>query len=69
MISHNGFTTGSQAYLTGQLRDNRGMSRDGKRVFFDTANALVPSDSNGQRDVYMWEDGKVQLIFERGGLG
>jgi hypothetical protein len=62
VISHNSFNTGSQAYLTGQLRDNRGMSRDGKRVFFDTANALVPSDSNGQRDVYVWEDGKVQLI-------
>jgi hypothetical protein len=61
VISHNS-RSATGAYLTGQLRDNRGMSRDGKRVFFDTVNALVPRDSNGQRDVYVWEDGAVQLI-------
>jgi hypothetical protein len=35
--------------------DTRAMSADGSRVFFDTPTALVPRDSNGQRDVYEWE--------------
>ena len=61
VVSHNGGSS-AQAFLDGQLRNNRGMSRDGKRVFFDTVNALVGRDSNGQRDVYVWEDGAVQLI-------
>jgi len=61
VISHNGGSA-SSAYLTGQLRDNRGISSDGKRVFFDTPNALVSRDSNGKRDVYVWDDGVVRLI-------
>jgi len=48
--------------MNGQLRDNRGMSDDGRRVFFDTTTALVDSDTNGVRDVYEWEDGVVHLI-------
>ncbi len=48
--------------LNGQLRATRAMSSDGKRVFFATENALVERDTNGMRDVYEWEDGKVQLI-------
>jgi hypothetical protein len=35
---------------------------DGGRVFFDTVEALVPSDTNGQVDVYEYEDGQPQLI-------
>jgi hypothetical protein len=31
------------------------MSDDGSYVFFDTADALVPQDSNGTLDVYEWE--------------
>jgi DNA-binding beta-propeller fold protein YncE len=34
----------------------------GGRVFFDTADALVPSDTNGQRDVYEYERGHIYLI-------
>ncbi|HEX5926005.1 MAG TPA: hypothetical protein VFY45_19400 [Baekduia sp.] len=68
VLSHNA-RSASAAYLSGQLLDNRGMSRDGKRVFFDTVNALVPRDSNGQRDVYVWEDGKVQLVSSGVGSG
>jgi hypothetical protein len=42
--------------------DTRVISADGDRVFFDTPDPLVPQDSNGTRDVYEWEDGKVYLI-------
>jgi hypothetical protein len=33
----------------------RWISEDGARVFFDTAQPLVPQDINGLRDVYEWE--------------
>jgi hypothetical protein len=48
--------------VTTHLVGSRGLSADGGRVFFDTPAALVPQDINGVRDVYGWEDGKVQLI-------
>jgi NHL repeat len=35
---------------------------DGGRVFFQTREALVPSDTNGQVDVYEYEDGQPSLI-------
>lgn len=35
---------------------------DGGRVFFETAEALVPSDTNGQLDLYEFEDGQPFLI-------
>jgi DNA-binding beta-propeller fold protein YncE len=35
---------------------------NGGRVFFDTPEALVPSDTNGQTDVYEYEDGHLHLI-------
>jgi hypothetical protein len=31
------------------------LSNDGKRVFFETGEALVPGDGNGATDVYEWE--------------
>lgn len=33
----------------------RNLSEDGERVFFETEEALVPADTNGQMDVYEWE--------------
>jgi hypothetical protein len=33
----------------------RWLSDDGSRVFFDSAQSLVPQDRNGQVDVYEWE--------------
>jgi hypothetical protein len=33
----------------------RNLSDDGGRVFFQTKEALVPQDTNGQADVYEWE--------------
>ena len=35
---------------------------DGGRLFFDTSEALVPSDTNNQVDVYEYEDGRQSLI-------
>jgi Tol biopolymer transport system component len=35
---------------------------DRGRVFFDTPDALLPSDTNGQRDVYEYENGQLHLI-------
>jgi hypothetical protein len=42
--------------------DARVISSDGRRVFFDTPDPLVASDTNGKRDVYEWEAGQVHLI-------
>jgi hypothetical protein len=47
--------------------DSRGVSSDGRRVFFDTPDSLVPQDINGVRDVYEWDEGEVHLIS--GGTG
>jgi hypothetical protein len=35
---------------------------DSGRVFFDTTEALLPSDTNGQADVYEYESGRLHLI-------
>jgi hypothetical protein len=37
------------------LYDPRALADDGSRLFFDSADALVPRDSNGAIDVYEWE--------------
>jgi hypothetical protein len=48
--------------------ENQGVFRtrhlltDAGQVFFETGEALVPSDTNGQGDVYEYEDGHVYLI-------
>ncbi len=34
---------------------SRNLSADGSRVFFETAEALLPEDTNGVDDVYQWE--------------
>jgi hypothetical protein len=38
------------------------LSQDGTRAFFETENSLVPQDTNGQSDVYEWENGHIYLI-------
>ena len=35
---------------------------NGGRLFFDANEALLPSDTNGQKDVYEYEDGRLSLI-------
>jgi len=38
------------------------ISDDGSYVFFDTADALIPTDVNERLDVYEWHEGAVSLI-------
>jgi len=55
-VGQGGATATQRAYLP------RAISDDGRRVFFETAQGLVPEDSNGVVDVYMWADGGAHLI-------
>ena len=60
-----GAPAAGEAYLAGNLSITaapernafltRNLSDDGSRVFFQTKEALVPRDTNGQTDVYEWE--------------
>jgi hypothetical protein len=43
------------------------LSEDGSRLFFETPDALVPHDSNGQSDVYEYENGQVYPISDVAG--
>ena len=45
----------------------RGLSEDGSRAFFTTAERLVPEDRNEVADVYEWANGSLGLIS--GGAG
>jgi len=47
--SQSAFAVASRFYLP------RSLSEDGGRLFFQSADPLVPHDSNGQSDVYEWE--------------
>jgi len=38
------------------------LSDDGRRVFFNSEDDLLPADTNGLSDVYLWEEGRLQLI-------
>lgn len=42
---------------------NHPLSADGSNVFFDTAEALVSRDTNGQRDVYEYDTQRGQLYL------
>jgi hypothetical protein len=53
--------TGEPPVAEGGIRRSGGVT-DAGRVFFETRNALVPSDTNGQLDVYEYEAGHVYLI-------
>lgn len=50
--------TGSQ----NELLPARGISSDGRSVFFQTASALADTDANAVADVYEWRDGEVRLL-------
>jgi hypothetical protein len=47
----------------------RAMSDDGSYAFFDTADGLVPQDSNHTLDVYEWHEGGISLISSGQDLG
>jgi hypothetical protein len=40
----------------------RPISENGEFVFFDTAESLLPQDTNGKIDVYEWHEGVISLI-------
>jgi hypothetical protein len=46
---------GAGTHETGETTLTRNLSENGKRVFFQTQDALVEGDTNGQTDVYEWE--------------
>lgn len=45
----------------------RNFSEDGRRLFFQSPDALVPHDSNGRQDVYEYENGNVYPISDVAG--
>ena len=47
---------------TAPYRLPKNLSADGQRAFFETTQALVPGDVNGNLDVYGWQAGQLQLI-------
>lgn len=47
----------------------RNISDDGSRVFFDSGDALLPEAKNGRQNVYLWEDGELQLLTSGSGGG
>ena len=50
------------------LHVDNNLSEDGSRLFFESPDALVASDSNGRRDVYEYENGRVRPVSDvRGG--
>ncbi|HEY7934023.1 MAG TPA: hypothetical protein VID48_09370 [Solirubrobacteraceae bacterium] len=53
---------GSDYGLNAATYRSRVLSEGGKRVFFNSNDCLVPEDSNGTQDVYVYEDGKPHLI-------
>lgn len=64
-----GFGPPSDTSVTYRQKLTRVLSADGRRVFFNTPEPLVPADTNGQVDVYQWENGEVQLISSGQGSG
>jgi DNA-binding beta-propeller fold protein YncE len=52
-----------------QLYQNRPLSGDASRLYFNSVDALVNRDTNGQDDVYQWEraQSKAQCTGEQGG--
>lgn len=42
--------------------DVHNLSEDGEQVVFDSADRLLPEDTNGVRDVYEWRNGQLSLI-------
>lgn len=47
----------------------RNLSDEGNRVFFQTAESLLPEDTNGQTDIYEWEQEGTNSCAAGGGDG
>ncbi|HEY5709143.1 MAG TPA: hypothetical protein VIS51_07085 [Solirubrobacterales bacterium] len=54
-----GFRGGAPTNALSQIQN---VTDDGSAVFFQSDEALVPGDSDGETDVYEWKDGQVFLI-------
>ena len=65
--------TSSSAFGSGEIiggGKSRNLSANGKRVFFENRDAMVPTDTNGVRDVYEWEargEGSCESESQDGG--
>lgn len=59
----------SAAALNQAYAQPRNITADGRRVYFQTEEPLVPEDTNGNLDVYGWEDGRHVLISNGKGFG
>jgi len=71
--------TGRPVWLAGSLpsgtnyslrrasRQSRALADSGHRVFFGSSDALVPEDTNGQEDVYEWEQNGTGTCARHGG--
>lgn len=55
-IDSNSLPTGSRG------RQARFVSDDGSYVFFNSAQAIVPEDTNDKVDGYQWHDGRISLL-------
>ena len=56
-------TTFTDVFRGGPGSQQMSMTADGKRLFFETRDALLPADENGAiLDTYEWKDGKLGLI-------
>jgi hypothetical protein len=60
-------TASSLAMPTYQLHSPRVLSEDGRRLFFNSFDALLPRDTNGKEDVYEWESSASQAGCEEKG--
>jgi hypothetical protein len=54
------WTSGKLYGWTNQFHPSRALSADGQRLFFNSVQPLVLSDTNGKSDVYEWEAGSSQ---------
>lgn len=65
-IGPSGIPGGTDFSLHGGLYESRVISEEVpvSRVFFDSADALVPRDTNGTEDVYEYEDGRPHLLSD-----
>jgi hypothetical protein len=54
-----GFRGGAPTNALAQIPN---VTEDGRMVFFQSAEALVPGDSDGATDVYEWSEGRVSLL-------
>jgi hypothetical protein len=64
----NGNATNVDAFIEtnegGQVAPRLSISESGEKVFFTTAEALVPQDTNNARDAYEWDAGHIYLISD-----